>query len=93
MPLPFEANLLKRSKSSPVACHGESDLNPIIKEKDLQLKGGNPDMKKRIKDYLDYRKNLRIIKKELVKAAASVLTAINESLKIPNASEQEQEEG
>ena len=50
-------------------------------------------MKKRIKDYLDYRKNQRIIKRELVKAAASVLTAINESVKIPKSSEQEQEEG
>lgn len=50
-------------------------------------------MKKRIKDYLDYRKNLRIIKRELVNAAASVLTAINESVKIPNTSEQGQEEG
>lgn len=50
-------------------------------------------MKKRIKDYLDYRKNLRIIKKELVKAAVSILAAINESVKIPNASEQEQKEG
>lgn len=50
-------------------------------------------MKKRIKDYFDYRKNLHIIKKELVKAAASILTAINESVKIPKSSEHEQEEG
>lgn len=50
-------------------------------------------MKKRIKEYIAYRKNRSIVKRELIKAAASVLTAINESLEIPESPKQEQEEG
>lgn len=45
-------------------------------------------MKKKLKEYFAYKKNCRIIKRELMKAAISILIAINETAKKPNASEQ-----
>lgn len=45
-------------------------------------------MKKKLKEYFVYKKNCRLIKRELMKAAISVLTAINETAKMPNPSEQ-----